>query len=53
MMEYIPSDKILLETDSPFTSNKISHVESLKIVNEFLESHGVDCWENFLKLIGA
>lgn len=53
MMEYIPNDKILLETDSPFTSNKISHVESLKIVNDFLESNGINSWENFLKLIGA
>lgn len=53
MLECIPNDKVLLETDSPFTSNKISHMESLKIVNEFLESHGIDSWENFLKLIGA
>ena len=53
MLEYIPNDKVLLETDSPFTSNKISHVESLNIVNDFLESHGIDSWENFLKLIGA
>ena len=53
MLECIPNDKILLETDSPFTSNKISHVESLKIVNDFLESHGINSWENFLKLIGA
>ena len=53
MLESIPNDKILLETDSPFTSNKISHVESLKIVNDFLESHGINSWENFLKLIGA
>lgn len=53
MLECIPNDKLLLETDSPFTSNKISHVESLKIVNDFLESHGINSWENFLKLIGA
>ena len=53
MLECIPKDKLLLETDCPFTSNNISHVESLKIVNEFLESHGIDSWENFLKLIGA
>ena len=49
----IPNDKILLETDSSFTSNKISHVESLKIVNDFFESNGINSWENFLKLIGA
>lgn len=53
ILECIPNDKILLETDSPFTSNKISHVESLKIVNKFLESHGINSWGNFLKLIGA
>ena len=53
MLECIPKDKLLLETDSPFTSNKISHVESLKIVNKFLESHEINSWENFLKLIGA
>lgn len=53
MLGYIPRDKILLETDSPFTSNKISHVESLKTVNEFLESYGIDSWDNFLKLMGA
>lgn len=53
MLECIPNDKLLLETDSPFTSNKISHVESLKIVNDFLEFHGINSWENFLKLIGA
>lgn len=53
MLECIPKDKLLLETDCPFTSNNISHVESLKNVNEFLESYGIDSWENFLKLIGA
>lgn len=53
ILECIPNDKILLETDSPFTSTKISHLDSLKIVNEFLESHGINSWENFLKLIGA
>ena len=53
ILECIPNDKILLETDSPFTSTKISHLDSLKIVNEFLESHEINSWENFLKLIGA
>lgn len=53
ILECIPNDKILLETDSPFTSTKNSHLDSLKIVNEFLESHGINSWENFLKLIGA
>ena len=53
MLGYIPHDKILLETDSPFTSNKLSQIESLKLVNEFLESHDIDGWENFLKLIGV
>lgn len=53
MLGYIPHDKILLETDSPFTSNKLSQTDSLKLVNEFLESHDIDGWENFLKLIGV
>lgn len=53
ILECIPNDKILLETDSPFTSTKISHLDSLKTVNEFLEYHGIDSWWNFLKLIGA
>ena len=53
MLGYIPHDKILLETDNPFTSNKLSQIESLKLVNEFLESHDIDGWENFLKLIGV
>ena len=53
MLERIPNDKLLLETDSPFTSTRISHLDSLKTVNEFLEFHGINSWENFLKLIGA
>ena len=53
MLGYIPHDKILLETDSPFTSNKLSQTDSLKSVNEFLESYDIDGWENFLKLIGV
>lgn len=53
MLSYIPHDKILLETDSPFTSINLSQIESLKAVNEFLESHDIDSWENFQKLIGA
>ena len=53
MLEVIPHDKILLETDSPFTSNRVSQAESLKIVNDILETHKISCWHNFLKLIGA
>lgn len=53
MMECIPNDKLLLETDSPFTSTRISHLDSLKTVNELLNSYNINCWENFLKLIGA
>lgn len=53
MLECIPKDKLLLETDSPFTSTKISHLDSLKTVNELLNSYNINCWENFLKLIGA
>mgnify|MGYP003204554122 CR=1 FL=1 len=53
ILECIPNDKILLETDSPFTSTKISHLDSLKTVNELLNSYNINCWENFLKIIGA
>lgn len=53
MLECIPNDKLLLETDSPFTSTRISHLDSLKTVDEFLNSYNINCWENFLKLIGV
>lgn len=53
ILECIPNDKILLETDSPFTSTKISHLDSLKTVNELLNSYNINCWEIFLIIIGA
>ena len=53
MLECIPNDKLLLETDSPFTSTRISQLDSLKTVDELLNSYNINCWENFLKLIGV
>lgn len=53
MLETIPHNKILLETDSPFSSNTLSQTESLAKVNRILTSYGINCWQNFLKLIGA
>lgn len=53
MLPSIPDDRLLLETDSPFTFFKGSHLEALKKIEKDLKTYkpDVDLWGNFRKLL--
>ncbi len=53
LLSFIPSERLLLETDSPFTNLRCSHSETLKCVKDFLERRkdSLSLWENFKKLL--
>jgi TatD DNase family protein len=53
MLPLIPSNRILLETDSPFTFFTGTHYETLRSINEYLKTYKpeVDVWSNFRRLL--
>ena len=53
MLPLIPSNRILLETDSPFTFFTNTHYETLCSINESLKVYKpeVDVWSNFRRLL--
>ena len=53
LLSLIPSERLLLETDSPFTSSSRSHSETLRGVKEKLERQieGLSLWENFKRVL--
>lgn len=51
LLEILPKDKILLETDSPFCRGNMSQVEMLRIVCDRLGVNGIDPWANFKMLL--
>ena len=53
MLPLIPSNRILLETDSPFTYFEGTLFETLRSINEFLKTYKpkVDVWSNFRRLL--
>ncbi len=55
MLSNIPSDRILLETDSPFTYFNHTHSETLLQIKRELKFYkpDLDVWGNFGKLLGG
>ncbi len=53
MLPLIPSNRLLLETDSPFTYFSGTHFETLRSINESLKTYKieVDVWSNFRRLL--
>lgn len=53
MLPLMPPNRILLETDSPFTSFTSTHYETLRSINESLKVYKpeVDVWSNFRRLL--
>lgn len=53
MIDVIPRNKVLLETDSPFNSTPhMSQIESLTWVNKTLDELYFNSWSNFQQLVG-
>ena len=55
MLPMIPSNRLLIETDSPFTRYIGSYDEHLRYIKEELQSykHEVDVWANFRRVLGG
>ena len=55
MLPIIPSNRLLIETDSPFIRYIGSYDEHLRCIKEELQSykHGIDVWANFRRVIGG
>ena len=53
LLSLIPSERLLLETDSPFTNLCSSQSETLKYVKDFLERQkdSLSLWENFKRVL--
>ena len=54
MLSLIPSSRLLIETDSPFTHYMGSYDDYLKSIKEELQSYKpeMDVWNNFRRLLG-
>ena len=54
MLPLIPANRLLLETDSPFTYFKRTHFETLRDIEVNLREYkpDVDVWVNFRRLLG-
>lgn len=54
MLSLIPSNRILLETDSPFTFFVGSHYNTLQNIKTYLKKYktDIDIWSNFRRLLG-
>ena len=55
MLPIIPSNRLLIETDSPFIRYIGSYDEHLRCIMEELQSykHGIDVWANFRRVLGG
>jgi TatD DNase family protein len=52
MLLTIPKERLLIETDAPFGRNK-DYLQSLHVVNQFLNSRGCSPIENFRELLSG
>ena len=54
MLPLIPSNRLLLETDSPFIPYSCSHSEEIQMTGTFLKDYrkDVEIWKNFCYLLG-
>lgn len=55
MLELIPDERLLFETDSPFLSFQNSHHETLTRVSQLIKNRkrGVNMWNNFKTVLGC
>ena len=55
MLPLIPSNRILLETDSPFTYYSGTHSETLQVIEKTMKSYmpDLELWMNFRRLLGG
>ncbi len=55
MLPLIPSNRILLETDSPFTYYSGTHSETLQVIEKTMKSYmpDLELWINFRRLLGG
>ena len=55
LLPYIPSERILLETDSPFITFKTTHKDALLNLKDLLrrEKRNIELWENFKTILGG
>ena len=53
LLPLIPSDRILLETDSPFIDYNYSHTKTLQSISSVIKEHmpDVDIWSNFRRIL--
>lgn len=54
ILPLIPANRLLVETDSPFTCFKSTHSETLRDIEVNLREYkqDVDVWANFRRLLG-
>lgn len=53
LLPLIPSDRILLETDSPFIDFNNSHTNTLQLISSVIKEHkpDIDIWSNFRRIL--
>jgi TatD DNase family protein len=53
LLPLIPSDRILLETDSPFIDFNYSHTKTLQSISSVIKEYmpDVDIWSNFRRIL--
>lgn len=53
LLPLIPSDRILLETDSPFIDFKYSHTKTLQSISTMIKEYkpDIDIWSNFRRIL--
>ena len=52
-LSLIPSNRILLETDSPFIDFNLSHSNTLQSISSLLKKYklDIDIWNNFRRIL--
>ena len=51
LVKVLPRERVLIETDSPFTNGNGSHCDMLKFVDGELRNYGIEPWTNFQQLL--
>ena len=53
LLPLVPTDRILLETDSPFIDFNRSHTKTLQLISSVIKEHkpDIDIWSNFRRIL--